>query len=231
MNTITAAADIVTLFIVVIFVWVGVSKGFLRSFFRLISVFLSVFLSKLLFPYTKTFLETVLVKDIIKSFVMNKLNLTPGTKEITEYSVNALNLPDFIKDAFLNSNYLKLIRNDASATLAGTVSEFVANYCVTMISYVITFIIVGLAIYFILVLLNIFSKLPVIHFCNAGLGGLMGFFMACVVIWIVLTALNIFLVNPNMQFIFDSLDKSIVASVFYRYNPIIHLISTANGGL
>ncbi len=231
MNMITIAADVITIFIVVVFVWVGITKGFIKSLFRLVSVSVSVFLSKLLFPYTKMFLETIFVKDLIKSFVINKLNLTSATKEITEYSVNALNLPDFIKTAFLNSNYLKGMQNDASATLAGTISEFVANYCVTMLSYVITFIIVGLAIYFILVLLNVFSKLPIINFCNAGLGGAMGFLMACIIIWIILTAINIFLVNPNMQYVFDSLDKSIVCSVFYRYNPIVYLISTANGGL
>lgn len=231
MNTLSIVFDLVILFLVAVFVFVGVKRGFLQSVFRLLSMVVSLWLAKWLFPYTKLFLERCFLKEFIKSFVVEKLNLSSGVTEITEYSVNSLNLPGFIKKSFLASDYLRKIKNDATATLASTISEFVADYALTMLSYVLTFVIVSLAVLFVLLMLNIFSKLPVIHFCNAGLGGAAGFLAACIIIWLVLAGLNIFLASPKLIFIFDALDNSMIARVFYKFNPIVMLITGANGGL
>lgn len=231
MSTLSIVFDIASLFIVALFVWLGVSRGFLQSAFRLFSTFIALILARNLFPYTKLFLERIFIKDFIKGLVVDKLNLSSGVTEITEYSVNSLNLPNFVKKAFLESNYLEKMQNDASATLASTISDFVADYALTMLSYVLTFIIVSLVILFILLLLNVFSKLPVIHFCNAGLGGAAGFVSACIIIWLILAGLNIFLASPSMNFIFEALDRSMIARVFYKFNPIVMLISGADGGL
>ncbi len=230
MDNLSVIFDIGVLLIVVIFVAIGARRGFVQTFFRLISTFVSLFIAKELFPYTKIFLEKIFIKEFIKSIVLNKLNLNAATTEITEYSVNSLNLPNFIKTAFLQSSYLQQMRNVASATLAETISEFVADYALTMVAYIVTFILAGLAVYFILVILNIFSKLPVIGFFNAGLGGISGFVTACIVIWVILAAMNIFLAAPNLSGIFDSLDSSIIARVFYKYNPIVTFITNAIGG-
>ncbi|MCD8089646.1 MAG: CvpA family protein [Clostridiales bacterium] len=230
MDNLSVIFDISVLLIVVICVALGARWGFIQTLFRLISTFVSLFLAKMFFPYTKLFLETVFVKDFIKSLVLNKLNLTAGTTEITEYSVNSLNLPSFIKTAFLESNYLHQMQNDASATLAKTISEFVADYSLTMLAYVITFILASLAVFFILAILNVFSRLPVIHFFNAGLGGIGGLISACIIIWVILAAMNIFLASPNLSDIFTALDSSIIARMFYKYNPIITFITNANGG-
>lgn len=230
MSTLSIILDVGVLFIVAIFVWLGITRGFLQSVFRLISTVVSLFLAKHLFLYTKIFLEKVLLKDIIKSFVLNKLNLNSGTTEIAEYSVNSLNLPGFLKTAFLNSDYLKQIKRDASATLASAISEFVADYALTILAYIITFILVALAVFFILAILNIFSKLPVIHFFNLSLGGFAGFFSACVIIWVILAAVNFLLAMPGQDVVFDAINNSVIARVFYDYNPINIIILGGNGG-
>lgn len=230
MDNLSILFDIGVLLIVVICVALGTKRGFIQAVFRLLSTVISLFLARALFPYTKYFLETICVKDVIKTLVSTNLNLTSGTTEITEYSVNSLDLPDFIKTAFLNSDYLKQMQNDATATLKQTISEFVAEYAVTMLSYVITFILAALVLYFLLVILNIFSKLPIFGFFNAGLGGAIGLVSACIIIWVIFAGLNIFLATPDLSHIFDSLDSTIIARMFYKFNPIITLITNANGG-
>ncbi|MCD7777242.1 MAG: CvpA family protein [Clostridiales bacterium] len=230
MDNLSIIFDIAVLLIVAICVAIGAKRGFIQTVFRLFSSVISVFIAKSLFPYTKYFLERVLVKEFIKSLVLNKLNLTQGTTEITEYSVNSLNLPNFIKTAFLDSNYLQQMRNDASAKLAQTISEFVADYALTMIAFVITFILVYLVLFFLLVVFDIFERLPVLGFFSAGLGGIVGFFSACLIIWIILAAMNVLLASPDLREIFDALDASIITRMFYKYNPIVSIITSANGG-
>lgn len=226
MNTLSIVFDVGILLLVVICVWRGITRGFLQSVFRLGSAIISLLLAKWLYPYTKVFLEKILIKDFVKSLILNRLNLSSGTTDITEYSVNSLNLPNFIKSAFLNSEYLTKIKNDATATLASTVSEFVADYSLTILAYIITFILVALAVSFILAILNIFSRLPVIHFFNVSLGGISGLLTACIIVWVILTAVNFFAAIPGDTAIFDAINNSVIARVFYNYNPLNLFLST-----
>ncbi|MCD7855676.1 MAG: CvpA family protein [Clostridiales bacterium] len=220
MSTLSIVFDVGVLLLVVICVWRGITRGFIQSMFRLGSTVLSLFLAKWFYPYTQVFLEKILIKDVVKSLVLNRLNLSSGTTDITEYSVNSLNLPSFIKTAFLNSEYLSKIKNDASATLASTISDFVADYSLTILAYIITFILATLAVFFILAVLNIFSKLPVVHFFNVSLGGVSGLLTACIIIWVILAALNFFAAIPGDSVIYDAINNSVIARVFYEYNPI-----------
>ncbi len=230
MSTLSIIFDLATILIIAVCVWLGVTRGFLKSLFRLVSAVASLFIAKALYPATKIFMEKIFIKDIFRALVLGSLKPAVNT-EISESAVRSLGLPEFLNKAFINSNYFTQVKNDASATITTAVGEFVSDYALAMLAYVVTFILVSLVIFFILILINIFSKLPVISGIDCFLGGFAGFISACIIIWLILAAAAILLVSPDYNYIFTSLDNSIIAIMFYRLNPILSFISASYGGL
>ena len=111
-------------------------------------------------------------------------------------------------------------------SLQSYIAGFLANICINIISVLLVFVVVWLAVQFVLKALNLISKLPVLNFFNRACGFLVGLLKGLCVAWLICFVLTFFQCNSAFDFFFDALNLTHVALSLYENNILMYFILT-----
>ena len=191
--------DIIILLIIGIYAIKGLVKGFILSIANIMSFFLCFILSKSLSPrLTNYIINYTKVGDTVNSYIAKK------------FQINSLSIANLSK-------------------IMG-VSKLTEDVLPSIVINMFAFIIIFAASYILLKLianvLNIASKLPIINQFNHIGGLLIGVIEGVLVVFLVFSLLTIIIpALPTSSPLTKSIDSSIIASSFYRYNFITVLVN------
>ena len=209
----------------------GYRKGLLKSVLFCGTTILALiitsqcyqFVGKALDEYTNIgeTIQTSIQESLeIKTEETTKVKRTEQTKKI-----EALNLPQGIKDALIENNNLDIY----NALNVDSFYEYIASYlsklAINAIAYFITFILSGILIGLLLRVLDFITEMPILKEINKVGGLLLGAIEALIGIWIFFLVVTMFGSTPFGQTMYGYISDSVVLSFLYDNNIILNFIT------
>lgn len=211
---------IVTLLIIGGGAFLGWRAGFVKTVFSLVSTIAVLILTLMFSPIVTNFLkgnETVF--NAINSKVDLVINL-PDAEEAgtsTDEFIDGLSLPESIKDAMKNNEAVSEYAGEQLEQLEAFICEMLTGIIINAIGFIITFLVAAVGMTVLCFVLDMFSRLPVLHQINTMAGVAAGALEGLVIVWIFFVVITMagstefgqealvqISENPLLSFLYDS---------------------------
>lgn len=222
--------DAVLFGIFVLFVAVGVYRGFIRSAVHFLGAIIAACLSALLGGMAAQWLFDSFFRGALVERVQSSLNML-GTSDALSSVDNVLaSLPDFIvralEDAGVTSASIGRGIAGSSGMAAESVVSLLAPTFISFLKVLAVIVIFALLMVVVRLLASVLAdvlRLPILGQLDSIFGGVCGFLLALVLVWVVLAAVQVFVPMLDTQTqgqIYSALERSIVAGIFVNMNPL-----------
>lgn len=175
----------------------GFRKGFVKEIVSVFFMLISFLLVWAVNPYVNTFVkEYTPVYDTIQEKCQTLVSEQIGNKKTLDKEeqnqvMESLDLPDLLKNALVENNTAETYRYLAVSTFTEYISDSLAVMAVNGISFLISFILSAAVIRLLGFILNVLTKLPVIHGINKIAGAAVGGIKCVIFIWIAFLVLTL----------------------------------------
>ena len=175
----------------------GFRKGFVKEIVSAFFMIISFLLVWVINPYVNTFVrEYTPVYATIQSQCQEMVLEKTGDKKTLDKEEQSqvmadLELPDLVKNTLEKNNTAETYRYLAVSTFSEYIADSLAVMAVNGISFLLSYIISAVAIKLLGYILNVLTKLPVIHGINKLAGGAVGGVKCVIFIWIALLVLTL----------------------------------------
>lgn len=238
--------SIVFISIIILFVLLGVYRGFIKSVISLIRTFcafiISIFISK---PIASLLLKTEMGSNLSNNFIEHFSNKggifitsisETNKKDVIDLALNNINLPNKIHE-LLSKMIVSVMPNiQEECSVAEAIGPTIAYYIFLVISFIICFIILFIIITIIGKFLNILAQIPFVGFFNRLLGGIVNGFIGvaivCLISYIftmIVPLDNSFSVWLSETMRLDNKDVFTLSKYFYENNFLVNIIAFLQG--
>ena len=174
----------------------GYRRGLIKEIVSIACVFLSMSIVWFVNPYVNQFIRENTsiyekIQDSCQEFVEEKYSSQMSNGEEQTTFINEMNLPDLISSGLLQNNNSDIYQYLAVSTFSDYVAQYLARMAVNGLSFLISLALSTILIQSITWMLNLVSRLPVIHGMNKIAGAFLGTAKFLIVVWVVLLALTI----------------------------------------
>lgn len=222
----------VIVFLLVMY-WFGFSKGLIRIVLSFAITIVSFILAILLSGPFESFVKNNTpvynkinnqMTEYISKYVSKEMDV--ASEELQKEAIRELKLPATIQSKLIASNTVdeKLLMG------AESFSEYLAisltDTLVEAFSVIILFIIIKLILRIIVSIIDLISKLPLIHGVNKSLGGLVGLAEGVLIIWAVCILLTAISGTAIGQQIFSAISTNKILSFIYNNNLLLKFLSS-----
>ena len=222
--------DILALVLVVGTAVQAYRKGFVRAALNFLPMVAALAATRFLTPTVSELLRKTPFFDALTNTVGNGLHLENAIGDTAMQTqtdiIQSMHLPDFLKESLVENNNPVIYHLLDVVSLQSYIAGFLANICINIISVLLVFVVVWLAVKFVLKALNLISKLPVLNFFNRACGFLVGLLKGLCVAWLICFVLTFFQCNSAFDFFFDALNLTHVALSLYENNILMYFILT-----
>ena len=205
-------------------------KGFVRAALNFLPMVAALAATRFLTPTVSELLRKTPFFDALTNTVGNGLHLENAIGDAAMQTqtdiIQSMHLPDFLKESLVENNNPVIYHLLDVESLQSYIAGFLANICINIISVLLVFIVVWLAVKFVLKALNLISKLPVLNFFNRVCGFLVGLLKGLCVTWLICFVQTFFQCNSAFDFFFDALNLTHVALPLYENNILMYFILT-----
>lgn len=215
-------ADFILIGVIALFILAGAARGLVKSLFGLGSIVLSLVLAFALYPAVSDYLREGPVGDFVTVSAVRMLGERESAIQEGEPDEDAPNqeagkesgLPEFVQGALEN----------AGEAVKETASAGIATAALNIISLLAVFIIVRLVLWIAAALLDVVTKLPVIHGCNKLLGAVMGGVSGLLIVYLLLGLLAFTNLLNTTTDIGRTVQSSLLLSQMYENNIILYFL-------
>jgi len=209
----------------------GYRKGFIRLAVSFAFVILSIYLVKLVTPYFSSFLQDytplydTIKESTLEIFREDAGEYDAGKKTDQVRAIESSRLPEGLKQSLLENNNSEIYQILEVAGFDDYIGTYVAKTLTNIIAFLLAFIIIYLFLKFIMLSLDIISRLPLLHGANKIAGLFLGLAESLVFIWIGALAVTIFSTGEMGAKIFAMINDSLFLSLLYTNNYLLTIIS------
>lgn len=205
----------------------GMVTGFILSIFKLASFFVSVIVAVKFYPmFAGILMKTALYTNIKASILRNLMQqqgpkIDAQAKQAAADSVmSGLQLPGFLKDTLVSHipNPSSILPIDA---IMDTISGELAKLVIDVMSLVILYILIRVALIFVRFILQGIAKLPLFKQVDKLGGFAFGAVEGLLTVYIVFAVVMIFNTSSQFKSMYDAINASMIARYFYQNNFII----------
>ena len=226
---------IVALAIIGVCAYAGWRAGFVKSVFSLISTIAVIIITILVSPIVTNMLKS---NDTIAGTIQSKLeevidlssvaeNLSSDEERDPAAFIDGLELPDSIKETIKDSLTETMKEKEAEAaefvgdsldSLETYICELLTNIILNAIGFFVTFLVAAVGIAVLCFVLDILSKLPVLHQINTLAGVALGALEGLVILWIVFIVITMLGSTAFGQSCMAMISESKILSFLYDSN-------------
>lgn len=227
--------------IIGIFAYFGWKVGFVKSVFSLLSTIAVIIITILVSPIVTNMLKS---NETISGTIQSKLenvvdlsgiaeNLNSDEEKDPTAFIDGLNLPSSIKDTIKNSlaDTMEEKKEEANdfvgeklSSLENYICELLTNIILNAIGFFVTFILAAVGIALLCYLLDVLSKLPVLHQINTVAGILFGALEGLVILWIVFIVITMLGSTGFGQTCMTMISESKILSFLYDSNILSKIL-------
>jgi len=226
-------ADFGVLAVIIGFGLMGLYTGLILSVFKIASYFLSVFLSIKLYPQFSKMIANTALFDNIKNAILNNLLLQRAetikqageqAKQATvDAIVNKLPLPEFLKTYIVSHIPETSELIDINKAMEA-VSVQITNIIISIISLIILYIAIRIALIIVKHILEGVTQLPIIKQFNKLGGFMFGAFEGLLTVYIIFAVIMLFNSSPSFLKVYETIKQSMIAKYFFENNFIINFM-------
>ena len=222
--------DLVILIVFVLFILLGVHRGFVRSAAHFLGAVIAAALASAFGGMLAQWVFQTMFRDALVERV-NESIVSLGLNNVSAAMENVLSsLPDFIRRALEGAGVTAATLEGTLAGKTGQAAELVADSLapvfigfLKVLAVLVLFLLFMMAVRVLADLLGKVFYLPGLRQLNGLLGGVFGFLLAFVSVWIVVSAIQVFtpmLAAEAQADLETMLDRSILAGFIVRMNPL-----------
>lgn len=226
----SVSLDIVILIVFVLFVLIGVHRGFVRSAAHFLGSVIAAGLASAFGGLLANWVFNTMFRDALVRRVSESIS-SLGLDNASDAMEKVLSsLPDFIVRALEGAGVTAATLEGALVGKTGEAAELVADSLAPVfINFLKVLAVLVLFLLFMMVvraLADMLSKvfyLPGLRQLNGLLGGVFGFLLALVSVWVVISAVQVFIPMLSADLRADvqiALDRSVIAGWIVRLNPL-----------
>ena len=205
-------------------------KGFIRAAFGFLPMLAALIGTNYMSPYVGKFLRGTFLFDSLSGSIRDSMGLNTAIKEGAMQTqteiIEGMPLPEFLKDALLENNNPVIYQLLDVSSLKEYIAGFLANVCLNILSVVLAFLLIYIAVTIVLNALHLFSKLPVLSFFNHFMGFLVGGVKGLFFVWLGLAVLTVFQCRAAWDGVFTAMDATYITKILYENNVLQNLILT-----
>ena len=218
---------IAVLIFMIFFAVRGPKRGFLLTLFGVVSLVVALLGSHLISPViTNWVLESEKVVAFYTDKVEEDVDLENETaKEEQAASVAELSLPEALKNAILQDNSKSAYSELGVENFKNYVIYRIAAMMIRAVVYVVTFVILFVAVALIIRAMDLIAKLPVLKGANQAAGLLLGVAEGFLLLWIGCIVLTMFASKEWAGKAFEMIEQSVILSKIYNNNLLLTAIT------
>ena len=152
--------------------------------------------------------------------------LQEGAMQTQTALIEAMPLPEFLKEALLENNNPVIYQLLHAESLKEYIAGYLANVCINVLSVAAAFVLIYIVVKVIINALHLFSKLPGLNFLNRFSGFLVGGAKGIVCVWLAGIVLTFFQCRGAFAELFSAMERTLFAGYFYENNILLQLILT-----
>ena len=218
---------IVVLGILIINGLIGRKVGFVKIIFSLFSLIVTLILTVLISPTVndmlvgnEKFYQSVVDKvETVISFEEEKTS----TNEEIGY-IETLPMPKSIKDALIENNNIDKYKSLAVNSFKEYVSNYLAGVVINALAFVLTFLVILIALWVISIGLNIISKLPILNQLNKTAGMVAGLVQGLLIVWVFFIVITIFSGSQAGHDALEMIETSEILKFIYNNNVLMQFV-------
>ena len=214
--------DLVIAAIFVICVGHSMRQGFVKASSAILSIVLTIVLMFAFQDTISTYLRNSQFGQDISVKITEALtkNNDETITEPEEEKTGDFGLPMFF-GSFLDDTEEKI--ESAKNDLIEQAAESTTSSVINILSIVILYIAIRIALFFVLKIINAIFKLPVLKSINRLAGALIGVVNALFIVYILCAGLIWFVPNDSSELIRDTVSKTYITQYFYNNNMLLEL--------
>lgn len=200
--------DLIVVGIIALFTFLGYKQGLVKAAIKILSFFIAIIVALALYkPISKVIINNTQMDENITNTIMEKI--TPEGISSTDEVEMTDNLA------------IKLV-GEATSTIEEIANAFaikLIEVCVLLLLY----IVIKIALRFILALTDIITKLPLINQINKLGGTIYGVIKGVIMVYVILGVIYLAapIINKNVS---NAIDKSLITKNLYNNNIILKII-------
>lgn len=219
------------LLIIVLFIGLsiveGCRKGFIKTVFSIFAMAIALIVASVGAPMlSHQLVKNDVVYQAIDKRVADTLDINSKVSGAAEQSayIDELPLPQSIKNQINanNSSEIKSLLNVSN--FSGYVSGYITCMILNAISYLIIFLITLVVVRILANLLDIISRLPVLHSINKIGGAFVGALKGMIIVWLFFVVVTMFSGSDFGQSMFAMINDSVVLSYIYNNNLLMDIV-------
>ena len=205
-------------------------KGLIRAVLGFLPMALALLGTKAVSPFIGRFLrETILfdkMSDAIQTSMGLDTALQEGAMQTQTALIEAMPLPEFLKEALLENNNPVIYQLLHAESLKEYIAGYLANVCINVLSVAAAFVLIYIVVKVVINALHLFSKLPGLNFLNRFSGFLVGGAKGIFCVWLAVIVLTFFQCRGAFAELFSAMERTLFAGYFYENNILLQLILT-----
>lgn len=222
--------DIVLLCVFLLFVAVGIRRGFIRSAAHFLGSVIAAFLASVLGGAAAKWVFDVMFRKALVEKISESIGTLGAGDAAAALEGLLSSLPDFITRALQDAGITVNSLEGVLATRSGQAAELIADSLapvfvgfLKVLAVIVLFLLFMMLVRVLADLLSGLFHLPLLRQLNGLLGGVFGFLLALVSVWIVISAIQVFtpmLAAETQADIKIALNRSVIAGMIVRVNPL-----------
>lgn len=222
--------EIIVLAIFLIFALKGMKQGLILTVCSFLILFLAIVITQIATPQISSLLRE---NENIVSFFSEQVETVLFEKEpennkselTDEEKIGSLSVPKTMKKDLLKNNTKKKYEEIGAANFREYTSIYIAYSIINSITYILVFLAVSILLKMLMHVLNLISKLPVVHTLNK-LGGMgIGLIEGLIIVWIGFVVITILSSTYFGIHMLEQINESVWLSYIYDNNIILNTIA------
>lgn len=218
----------IVLVIILISAYRGMRNGLIKTVFSICSMVIALVLTLWLSPYISKLAQS---NESVFTYFTHKVEKAIPTENIGSKISDQINfidnlpLPKTLKTSIVEHNntdtYVALAVDNFSAYISHSLASIIIN----AIAFVITYLVIAIILRVLSTILDIISKLPILHQINKLSGLFVGLLQGIIIVWILFVFLTAFASTAMGQKAFAMINESVFLSYIYNNNIILRFIT------
>ena len=203
-------------------------KGLIRAVLGFLPMALALLGTKAASPFIGRFLRETFLFDKMSDAIQHSMGLDTalqeGAMQTQTALIEAMPLPEFLKEALLENNNPVIYQLLHAESLKEYIAGYLANVCINVLSVAAAFVLIYIVVKVVINALHLFSKLPGLNFLNRFGGFLVGGVKGLVCVWLAGIVLTFFQCRGAFAGLFSAMEQTLFAGYFYENNILLQLI-------
>jgi hypothetical protein len=223
-------ADIAVIVIIAAGGMLGMKKGIVNMVLKVLYSMVSFGASVLFYPMLSAVLRKTGLFTALKTQISSMLGLDSMIQNYTRQQeagiINSLQLPEAVRTRLLENNNADIYKLVGADRLSDYIAGYIANIVLNVVLAWLLFTVFMMVLKYVMKVLRIASKLPVVKSANKLGGAAAGVLLAVAVIWVAFTLIYVFITHSFAYGLYGYIGDSVLAKLLYDNNPLLEIILT-----